>query len=109
MSKNGFGRRWEDLMELRLRLTRKRVLLAGVVAALLVVGVGYAAIPDVNSVYTACMLKSVGTLRLIDPSLPPTNLMSHCSSLETQITWNQKGQAGLPGAAGAAGPPGPAG
>jgi hypothetical protein len=27
----------------------------------------------------ACMLKNVGTVRLIDPSLPSSNLMSHCS------------------------------
>jgi hypothetical protein len=40
------------------------------------------------------MFKVTGTVRLIDPSLPSTNLMSHCTSLEVQITWNQKGQTG---------------
>jgi hypothetical protein len=63
-------------------------------------GVAYATIPGDGNVYTACMLKSVGTIRLIDPSLPSTNLMSHCSSLEAQVSWNQKGQPGLAGAAG---------
>ena len=66
-------------------------------------GVAYAAIPDAGSVYTACMLKNVGTIRLIDPSLPSSSLLSHCTSLETQITWNQVGQIGPQG------PPGPAG
>src|SRR5262245_30813 len=51
----------------------------------------YAAIPDGNKTYTACVLKSVGTIRLIDPSLPASNLMSHCTPLETQITWNEQG------------------
>jgi Collagen triple helix repeat (20 copies) len=81
-------------------------------------GVAYATIPDSGGVYTACMLKNIGTVRLIDPSLPSKNLMSHCLSPETQITWNEKGQpgatgpAGAPGAkgdTGAAGPTGPAG
>ena len=64
-------------------------------------GLAYATIPSSGgNVYTACMLKGVGTLRLIDPSLPSSNLMSHCSSLETQVSWNQTGQ---PEAAGAQG------
>jgi Collagen triple helix repeat (20 copies) len=69
-------------------------------------GIAYAAIPDSGKVFTACMLKNVGTVRLIDPSLPSSNLMSHCTSLETQITFNQQGQQGpqgIPGAQGAKG------
>jgi len=73
------------------------------------VGVAYAAIPDGNKVFTACMLKNVGTVRLIDKSLPSTNLMSHCTDKEIEISWNQKGQDGAPGAPGATGPAGPAG
>jgi len=46
------------------------------------------------------MLKNVGTVRLIDPSLPAANLVSHCTSLETQLTWNQQGQPGTPGTPG---------
>jgi Collagen triple helix repeat (20 copies) len=66
-------------------------------------GVAYATIPSSGNVYTACMLKGVGTIRLIDPSLPSSNLLGHCTSLETQVSWNQNGQPGAPG------PPGPQG
>ncbi|HTS73664.1 MAG TPA: hypothetical protein VMG74_08130, partial [Gaiellaceae bacterium] len=78
-------------------------------------GIAYATIPDSGNVYTACMLKSIGTVRLIDTSLPASNLMGHCTPFETKITWNQQGQAGAPGPPGpkgdpgAAGAPGPAG
>jgi type VI secretion system Hcp family effector len=66
-------------------------------------GIAYAAIPDGGNVYTACMLKSTGTIRLIDPSLPSSNLMSHCTPLEQQLSWNQVGQPGAAGAKGATG------
>jgi|tagenome__1003787_1003787.scaffolds.fasta_scaffold20940939_4 hypothetical protein len=69
-------------------------------------GIAYATIPDAGNVYTGCMLKNVGTVRLIDSSLPSSNLMSHCTALETQISWNQQGQkgdAGTPGAPGKSG------
>jgi hypothetical protein len=90
--------------------SRKTRVLALVLTGLaLAAGVAYATIPDSGGVYTACMLKNVGTVRLIDPTLPASNLMSHCSSLETQITWNQQGQAGPHGPAGAAGAAGPQG
>jgi hypothetical protein len=75
-------------------------------------GIAYATIPDSNGVYTACRLNNVGTIRLVDPSLPPSNLQSHCTSLETRITWNQQGQPGPQGPqgpTGAPGLPGPAG
>ena len=72
-------------------------------------GIAYATIPDANKVYTACMLKNVGTVRLIDPTLSASNLMSHCTALETQLTWNQAGQAGPPGVQGQPGPAGAAG
>jgi hypothetical protein len=95
-------------------LTRRPArLLACVVAVFAVAGgVAYATIPDGNHVYTACMLRNVGTIRLIDPSLPASNLLSHCTSLETQLTWNEQGQqgpAGQPGAKGDTGPAGPQG
>lgn len=79
------------------------VVVASLVAA---GGIAYAAIPDSGGVYTACRLNATGTIRLIDPSLPASNLLGHCSSLETQITWNQKGQPGAAGATGARGPQG---
>ncbi len=79
-------------------------------------GVAWAAIPDSGGVYTACMLKNVGTVRLIDKSLPSGNLMSHCKpALEVEISWSQRGPQGLQGIQGltgekgAAGDPGPAG
>jgi hypothetical protein len=31
---------------------------------------------------TACMLKNVGTVRLIDTSLPAGNLLGHCTAYE---------------------------
>jgi hypothetical protein len=75
---------------------RKGVLvLVGAVALLAVAGVAYATIPDAAGVYTACRLNGVGTIRLIDPSGPSTSLLSHCTSFETQITWNQKGKNGM--------------
>ena len=42
--------------------------LAGLVAAGIAAasGIAYATIPDANKVYTACMLKNLGTIRLID-------------------------------------------
>ena len=76
-------------------------------AALAVAGAAaYATIPDSSGMYTACMLNKVGTIRLIDPSLPDSNPMSHCTSLETKITFNKQGPQGLPGAPGQNGAPG---
>ena len=93
-------------MELRLGLTRKRVATFVVLAGLVTAGVAYATIPDSNGVYTACKLNATGTIRLIDPSLPPANLMSHCVSVETQVSWNQVGQQGPQGTQGPQGNPG---
>ena len=90
-------------------MNRKRLLTAAagvLLTAAIVGGVAYATIPGPGNVYSACMLKGVGTIRLIDKSLPSTNLMSHCTDKETEISWNQAGQ---PGPAGPAGPAGAAG
>jgi hypothetical protein len=90
-------------------MNRKRLLVVAVgvlVAAAIVGGVAYATIPGPGNVYSACMLKGVGTVRLIDKSLPSTNLMSHCTDKEIEVSWNQAGQ---PGPAGPVGPVGPAG
>jgi hypothetical protein len=87
-------------------MNRKRLLASAVgalVAAAIAGGVAYATIPGPDNVYSACMLKGVGTIRLIDKSLPSTNLMSHCTDKESEISWNQAGQPGP------AGPPGPTG
>jgi hypothetical protein len=90
---------------MRSSLNRRTAGLLVLPAALLALagGVAYATTPDASGVYTACMLKNVGTIRLIDPSLPASSLLSHCTSLETPITWNQQGQ---PGPQGPAGPTG---
>lgn len=88
-------------------MTRRNLVAAAagaVVAAVLAGSVAWAAIPGPGGVYSACMLKNVGTVRLIDKSLPPGNLMSHCKpALEVEITWNQQGLQGLPGAPGTPG------
>jgi hypothetical protein len=89
-----------------------RLIAFGSVAVLVLAGVAYATIPGSGNVYTACMLKNVGTIRLIDPSLPPSNPLGHCTSLEQQVTFNQTGQqgpAGPTGATGATGAIGPGG
>ena len=65
----------------------------------LAAGIAYSAIPDSGGVYTACMQKSTGALRLIDPSVS-TN---RCTNAETQVTWNQTGQQGAKGATGDSG------
>lgn len=50
--------------------------------------------------------QQVGTIRLIDPSLPAANLMSHSTNVESRITFDQPGQPGAPGAPGPPGAPG---
>jgi hypothetical protein len=75
---------------------RRRWVVALVVAGLATAGgVAYATIPDSGGVYTACVLNKVGTIRLIDPSLGSSSLLAHCTALETQITWNQRGADGV--------------
>jgi hypothetical protein len=93
------------------RWARKRFLVA-VVAGAVALGVGgvaFASIPSSSGLYTACVLKGVGTIRLIDPSLSKNSFESHCSFLEQQVTWNQSGPPGTPGGVGSAGPRGATG
>ena len=82
---------------LGLRRGRLALVAAAVFAA--AGGIAYAAIPDAGTgVYHACMLKNVGTIRIIDPE------RQRCSSLlEVEITFNKQGPTGNPGATG---PPG---
>jgi hypothetical protein len=90
-------------------MNKKRLLVsaAGMLVAVAIAGgVAYATIPGPGNVYSACMLKGLGTIRLIDKSLPSTNLMSHCTDKETEISWNQVGQPGPQGAKGEPGAPG---
>lgn len=94
------------MRSLRLTWRGAAIGVAAAAAVALAGGIAYAAIPDANRVFTACVLNKVGAIRLIDPSLPPSNLGGHCSSFETQVTWNAQGQPGAPGAKGDKGDPG---
>lgn len=93
------------------RLRGRRLVVALVVfgVALGIGGIAYATIPSSSGVYTACVWKGLGTIRLIDPSLSSSNFRSHCTSFEQQVTWNQTGPPGQQGAPGATGPSGPQG
>ena len=90
---------------------KRAVTVMGVALGLAAVtgGVANASIPDEGHTFTACMLKNVGTLRLVDPSLPAGNLLGHCTALEALVSWNATGAPGVPGPAGLKGDPGPAG
>ena len=83
-------------------LGHRRVALAAIAIFAVAGGVAYAAIPDAGTgVYHACMLKNIGTIRIIDPE------RQRCSSsLEVEITFNKQGPAGVPGPTGPPGPPG---
>ena len=102
-------------MELRFKLTRKRVGLVAALAALITAtGVAYAAIPDAGGNIYACKLNATGTIRLIDKSLASTSLLSKCTGYETEVSWNKgakgdPGQQGPPGERGPEGQQGPAG
>ena len=78
------------------RRSVRLLLLAGVTLGV-TAGVAVATIPDGGGVYTACMLKATGTIRLIDLLAPSNSLLSHCTQLEKQITWNEKGRPGPAG------------
>jgi hypothetical protein len=84
-------------MEVHIHLRRRHLVAIAAVVAAAAGGVAYASIPDAAGVYTACKLNATGTIRLIDPSLGSSNLLGHCTALESQITWSQKGQAGANG------------
>ncbi len=84
-----------------MRISLKYWIALGVVVALAgAVGIGYAAIPDGQGTIHACMLSATGTVRLIDHSLGPKSLRSHCTDLETEVTWSQQGPAGPAGTPG---------
>jgi hypothetical protein len=75
-----------------------------IVAALAVTGgIAYAAIPDGSGVFSACVQKSNGGIRLVDPAA------GSCQPNEKQVQWSSSGPAGPQGPQGAVGPAGPAG
>jgi hypothetical protein len=87
-----------------IRARRGVIALATAALVAAVGGIAYAAIPDADGTYHACMLKSVGTIRIIDPD------RQRCSShFEVEITFAKEGPQGDPGPAGPPGPPGPPG
>ncbi len=85
--------------------TRRGQILVATTAALAVSGgIAYATGSGGSAVITACKLNNFGTIRLIEPGKP--GLQGHCSNIETQVTWNQKGQPGEQGPKGDKGDPG---
>jgi alpha-tubulin suppressor-like RCC1 family protein len=67
--------------------------------------VAVAAIPDTTTgVITSCLKVKDGSVRIIDAQAG-----KRCSSGETLLTWNQRGQQGAQGVSGVPGAPGPAG
>jgi hypothetical protein len=84
----------------------RRTLGLAAVLAVAAAGVAFATIPSGDGVFTACKLNATGTIRLIDPSLPSSSLLSHCTSLETKTIWNKGGPAGPAGQPGDKGPTG---
>jgi len=79
-------------------------LLVAIVVLALGVGTVYAAIPNGNGTYRACLVKNTGAVRLINyPKV------SSCPQGQKLISWNAKGPAGPAGAQGAPGPQGPQG
>jgi hypothetical protein len=65
-----------------------KTIVAALAAFAVAGGIAYAAVPDAGGAYHACMLKKIGTIRIIDPDT------QHCSSLETEISFNRRGPAG---------------
>ena len=83
-------------------MNRTAKLAIGVLGAIVLVlgGVAaYAAIPSSTGVFTACMTKSSGTIRLVEAT-------ETCRSSEQKVSWNQAGQPGTPGQDGQDGAPG---
>jgi hypothetical protein len=86
-------------VDLRIKLTRRRVALAALtVVAISAGGIAYAAVPDGTGVIHGCRANVGGTLRVVD-----SERGEGCRPSETALDWNQRGQQGLEG------PPGPAG
>ncbi len=83
-------------------------LIRGAVLVTLALGAGRtaAAVPDARGVYTACYLKAVGAVRLIDTADPRQRCLDR---IETRVTWSQPGPVGPVGSPGPQGVPGPKG
>src|SRR3954469_9261086 len=99
----------EVLVRVRALFTTRRgqVLVATTAALAVSGGIAYATGSGGSDVITAGELNNVGTIRLIEPG--KSGLKGHCSNIETQVTWNQKGVPGEQGPKGDKGDPGAAG
>src|SRR3954447_22129201 len=84
----------------------RRVVLAALAVLAVSGGIAWAAIPDADGVFTACIAAD-GSVRMIDPSLDGT--AGHCVGGENRVSWNKKGIEGPKGPTGATGPQGPRG
>ena len=71
-------------------LRRRRLAVVTVAIFAVAGGIAYGSIPDAGGVYHACVTKT-GAVRIIDTDT------DQCKSIETAITFNQKGQPGDPG------------
>jgi hypothetical protein len=75
----------------------KRLLLQGALVVTLALGASrtFASIPAPDGTYTACILKALGTLRLIDAADPKQKCLNN---IEVLRTWSQTGPQGPAGA-----------
>jgi Collagen triple helix repeat (20 copies) len=94
---------------MRAFVTRRgwRLLFATVAVLTVSGGIAWAAIPDENGVFTACISNADGSIRMIDPSQSGT--AGTCTGTENRVSWNKKGIEGPKGPAGATGAQGPRG
>jgi len=76
-------------VEIHVQVKRRHLLVFAMLTAAIVGSVAYAAIPNGGGVYTACMVKKTGALRLIDPSLGSKSRLGHCTAEESPITWTR--------------------
>jgi hypothetical protein len=88
------------------RVTRERVVIVGLVAALVFTlagfGIAAAVIPAPGGVIKSCYVKKTGKLRVLDSA-------AACKASETALSWNQAGTPGATGAKGATGATGATG
>jgi Collagen triple helix repeat (20 copies) len=94
------------------RRSRRLIVAAVVLFAVVAGGAAYATIPDATGVYTACKLRITGTIRLIDKTpgaFPAGSLLARCTSFEDEITWSHTGPQGIQGIQGLQGIQGPQG
>src|SRR3954453_17208906 len=77
------SREGKDAMR-RMWSPSRRVLAGSGIAFLLASGYAHAPIPGGAGVYPAGRLNGVGAIRWSGPSLPTSNALGNCSSLETE-------------------------